>query len=253
MDMRSAGEPWHRMSPEESLEQAKAVVSTIVRAEDDRPSLVSRIACEIGAEIVERLYLPGADLNSVELSRRYNTSRTPVREALLLLEKEGLVSVPPRRRPRVIVLGVQDVREIYRTRGALLEFIAADVASLATEEDIEALVAIGGKMQGAYKVGDLNAYLWANVEFHDLNTNISRNRTVKRIIDSLLLRTLPLRRLSLSKPAWVYGSLDDHLRLVKAYRNRDPNLAAALLRSNHMSALERLEACLRAEAGDPEQ
>ena len=44
---------------------------------------------------------PGADLNSVELATRFGTSRTPVREALMLLEKEGLVEIPPRRRPRV--------------------------------------------------------------------------------------------------------------------------------------------------------
>ena len=217
------------------------VVAAIMNAGDDRPSLVSRIAIELGAEIVECLHGPGADLNSVELSKRYSTSRTPVREALLLLEKEGLVTIPPRRRPRVTRYSAKDVREIYRTRCALLEFIAADVARHATDDDIDVLSGIGDEMRRAYVAEDTNGYVWANVGFHDLNTNLSRNRTVKRIIDSLLLRTLPLRRLSLSRPEWIGQSLQDHLHLIRAYRNRDPNLAAALLRSNHMRSLARLE------------
>ncbi len=81
-----------------SFARAEAVVRRIVAERHDRPSLVSRIACGIGAEIIEQTRLPGDDLNSVELSRHYRTSRTPIREALMLLEKEGLVDVPPRRR-----------------------------------------------------------------------------------------------------------------------------------------------------------
>lgn len=238
-----------RMSAAESMQRALTTVSAIVSKEQDPPSLVARIASEIGAEIVEGEHAPGDDLNSVELSRRYNTSRTPVREALMLLEKEGLVTVPPRRRPRVNRFDISDVREIYRTRSSLLEFIAADVARFASDAEIEELTRIGERMQIAFEHRDANAYLWANVDFHDLNTLLSRNRTVKRIIDSLLLRTLPLRRISLSRTEWVASSLDDHLYLIKAYRNRDPNLAAALLRSNHIQALTRLEVLLP-ETGD---
>src|SRR3546814_1769546 len=64
-------------------------------------SLVGRIAADVARAITEGRLTPGADLNSVELAARFGTSRTPVREALMLLEKEGLVEIPPRRRPRV--------------------------------------------------------------------------------------------------------------------------------------------------------
>jgi enoyl-[acyl-carrier protein] reductase I len=64
------------------LVQAGKVIRAIVASRHDRPSLVAEIACEIGAEIVEGAIAPGSDLNTVELARRYQTSRTPVREAL---------------------------------------------------------------------------------------------------------------------------------------------------------------------------
>lgn len=226
------------------------VVERALDIDGAKPSLVAQIGIEVGAEIIEGDRAPGDDLNSVDLSQRYSTSRTPVREALMLLEKEGLVVIPPRRRPRVVTFDVMDVREIYRTRCALLEFIAADVARKATEADIAQLDDICGRMAHFHEREDYRAYLWSNVSFHDLNTDLAGNRTVKRIIDSLLLRTLPLRRLSLSTGPAVRHSLEDHQLLVRAYRDRDPNLAAAILRSNHLRSLKRLEGSL---AGGPVQ
>jgi DNA-binding GntR family transcriptional regulator len=217
------------------------VVRRIIAERHDRPSLVSQIACEVGAEIVAGVLGPGDDLNSVELSRRHRTSRTPVREALMLLEKEGLVDVPPRRRPRVIMLSLSEIRDIYRARAALFAQIAGDTARDASEGDIGELRLLLAAMEQAARRKDLDAYVWANVDFYDRNTQLTNNRTVKRILDSLLLRTLPLRRLSLSQPERLHRSVDDHRRLVTAYADRDADLAAALIRSNHMNALKALE------------
>ncbi len=184
---------------------------------------------------------PGHDLNSVELARRYDTSRTPIREALMLLEKEGLVDIPPRRRPRAKVLDVKTVREIYRTRATLLEFIASDVALRASEAEIAKLGAQVDVLERFADANDVRAYMWANIEFYDLNSDASANMTAKRIVESLLLRTIGLRRWSLSQPGRLAESIDDHRRLVRAYEQRDAHLAAAIMRSNHMTALKNIE------------
>ncbi|MBT9290375.1 GntR family transcriptional regulator [Prosthecodimorpha staleyi] len=227
-----------------SLARAQALVTRIVAERHDRPSLVARIASETGAEIIEGIRRPGDDLNSVELSKRYRTSRTPIREALMLLEKEGLVDVPPRKRPRVASPALAEIREIYRARAVLFEMIAADVAAAITPEGLQALREHFAAMEAAHREGDLNGFVWANVDFYELNTQLANNRTVKRILDSLLLRTARLRRLSLSQPGRMARSFDDHARLIKAYEDGDPQLAAALIRSNHINALAALEAYL---------
>jgi len=162
----------------------------------------------------------------------------------MLLEKEGLVTIPPRRRPRVIVHDLAEMQEIYRMRCALLEFIAGYVVQNASEEALQLLEDSVDGMGRAFETGDFNRFFWSNVEFHDRNTRISANRTVKRVIDSLLLRTLRLRRISLGREGRLAAALDDHRRLVKAYQDRDANLAAALLRSTHISALQRLESMI---------
>jgi DNA-binding GntR family transcriptional regulator len=229
------------MTAQESLENAQSTIRRIIAARDDRNSLVTQIAIEVGAEIIEDVVPPGHDLNSVDLARRYETSRTPIREALMLLEKESLVDIPPRRRPRVKVMDVKTVREIYRTRAAILELVAVDVVENASAGDLDMLTASVERMAHAYHHNDLRAYIWANIAFHDLNLTVSKNMTAKRIVESLLLRTIHLRRHSLSREGRLTASLDDHVGLVKAYRNGDANLAAALVRANHFNALRNIE------------
>lgn len=229
------------MTVEVSLARARDAVRAIVVNRHDRPSLVARIACEVGAEIIEARIHPGADLNTVELARRYGSSRTPVREALMLLENEGLVDIPPRKRPRAKQYSIVEVREIYRTRAVLLDFVSGEVATLAQEEDIKVLRAILVRMRGASKKRDVSSFVWASVDFHDCNNRVSKNKTVTRILDSLLLRTLPMRRLNLSQPGRMGETLEDHVRLVDAYERHDARLAAAIMRANHTSALARIE------------
>ncbi len=219
---------------------AASVVHRIVADRHDRPSLVSTLACEIGAEIIEGVRNPGDDLNSVDLSIQYATSRTPIREALMLLEKEGLVDIPPRRRPRVKKLDWSEIQEIYKARAVLLQLVVREVALSSTQAQQEVLAAQVEVMRQACAANDNVAYFWANVEFHEKNTQMAGNRTVKRILDSLLLRTLPLRRISLSQPQGMTRSCEDHQYLLRAYADRDHGLAAAIIHSNHMNALARL-------------
>jgi DNA-binding GntR family transcriptional regulator len=232
-----------------SVVAAAAIVRRIVASRHDRPSLVSELACELGAEIIEAVRTPGADLNSATLATHYRTSRTPIREALMLLEKEGLVDVPPRRRPRVATQSAQAIREIYEVRAALVGMVAATVASTATEAQIAELKALVDKMQVACDAGDSTSYLWASLDFHERNTMIAGNQTVKRILDSLVLRTLPhRRRFSLAQPGALEQSCRDHVYLIRAYEGRDPTLASAIVRSNIFKALSRIETALQQSA-----
>ena len=133
------------------------------------------------------------------------------------------------------------MREIYITRTAIFELIAIEVARNAVPSDIQTLDAVIRRMQRAAGMGDVTAFTWLSVQFHDTDSRIARNNTARRIHDSLLLRTLAIRRLSLSQPARMAKSLEDHIQLVKAYEANDPNLAGAIMRANHTAALAAVE------------
>ena len=220
---------------------ASELLSRLLGLDERVDSLVGRIAEELGRDIIEGRLEPGDDLNSVNLAQRFNTSRTPVREALMLLEKQGLVEMPARRRPRVASVEPGPVREIYRVRAALVGLVSELICENATDEELHELWASYGAMRAAADAGDVDAYFWANVRFNDRTTEIARDATLKRILESLGLRVLQLRHLSMSAPARLTQYADDHGRLLRAYDDRDVELASALHRSIIVGALRALE------------
>lgn len=176
------------------------VLERLLRLRDRREPLVAQIAEWVGAGIIEGRLQPGQDLNSVDLSREFETSRTPVREALMLLEQEGLVEMKARRRPRVAAPSLQDIRDIYQVRRQLLSMLAALLVKDATDEEMTELRTQVVRMRKLADDGDVDAYFWSHVHLQERMTEIVGNATLKQILDSLALRTLMLRHLSLTRP-----------------------------------------------------
>jgi len=234
-------------TPATNAERFFSIIRRVLSRGDEHDSLVIDIACTIGAEILDGTLPPGCDLNSVDLASRFGTSRTPVREALVMLEKEGLVEIAPRRRPRVSDHSRAEIREIYRVRAAMLGLCASEACEHATAEELAELRAIVTSMQQAAATGDHDGYYWGNVRFHERFAELARNRTLLRQLDSLVLRSLRFRRRTLSNPERVRRSIADHSRLVVALEDRDQALASALASANVLGALRTLEAMLDEE------
>lgn len=225
------------------------VLERLLRLRDRREPLVARIAEWVGAGIIEGRLEPGQDLNSVDLSRRFDTSRTPVREALMLLEQEGLVEMKARRRPRVAAPSPQDIRDIYQVRRQLLAMLAGLLVERAGDEELAELRTRVERMRKLADDGDVDAYFWSHVLFQERMTEIVGNATLKQILDSLALRTLMLRHLSLTRAGRLAYSIDDQERLLQACEERDGELASALIAGATVRALRAVEEQLEEDAG----
>lgn len=208
---------------------------------ENADSVVDQILVSVGTAIVEARLRPGDDLNSVELARTFQSSRTPVREALLTLEREGLVEIAAHRRPRVRRLSLDEVREIYELRATLYGLVSRRIVEIATESDLALLWENQRKLEEAAEQGDVDSYFWQNVAFRNNEAAVARNQTVRRVLDSVGVRTLQLRHLSLSLPGRLGTSVADHERLMRAYEERDANLAASLTQSIVMRGLKAIE------------
>ncbi|MGH3761872.1 GntR family transcriptional regulator [Actinophytocola sp.] len=204
-------------------------------------SVVDQILVSVGTAIVEARLQPGDDLNSVELARIFRSSRTPVREALLTLEREGLVEIVARRRPRVRRMLLDEVREIYELRATLYALVSTRIVENATESDMTVLRDGQRQLEDAAEAGDVDRYFWANVRFRNNEAAIARNSTVRRVLDGVGVRTLQLRHLSLSLPGQLHASVSDHKRLLRAYEERDADLAAALAQTIVRHGLDAIE------------
>ncbi|RKR31616.1 GntR family transcriptional regulator [Paraburkholderia sp. BL17N1] len=202
---------------------------------------VGEIVEWVAKGIIEGRLKPGDDLNSVDLARRFNVSRTPVREALFVLHRERMIDWSPRRRPRVAALSLKDVREIYHLRAILYAQVSLAIVEQATDDDIASLWRVHRALAEAAANEDVDGYFWANVAFRDEELRVSRNAIFKEVLDSLRMRINRMRHLSVSLPGRMRRSCVDHQRLCEAYAERDGTLAAALNRSIVMSALKSIE------------
>jgi DNA-binding GntR family transcriptional regulator len=212
-----------------------------LRGLEGSSSLAFTIFEELAVQIVEGRLAPGHEVNSADLARRFTTSRTPVREALLLLEREGLVVVPPRRRPFVSPVALGQVREIYEIRGSLYGLVSELVVARASDGDIAALGQWQELLERDAKDGDVDGYFWHNVGFRNAEARLSGNGELQRRLSSLGLQMHRFRHLSLSLPGRLLNSVADHERLVRAYVDRDAPLAAAVSRSLVMRGLRAIE------------
>jgi DNA-binding GntR family transcriptional regulator len=205
-------------------------------------SLVDKMVEDLAMRIIDGRLPPGSDVNSVELARRYGSSRTPVREALLTLQREGLVDIPARRRPRVALVTLSQVKEMYEVRASLHGLVSELIVENDGHDGLTVLRTWQDQLRADSDQGDVESYFWHNVAFRQAEAEIAGNHQLTRLLSTLGLRTLQLRHLSLSFPGRLDRSVEDHERLLSAYAERDAPLAVALTKSIIMAGYRAIEA-----------
>lgn len=93
-----------------------------------RRTIPSQIADALALEIIEERYEPGKRLNEIEIAARWGVSRSPVREALRILEKRGLIVMTPQRGARVTLLSQGEVEQLFEIRSVLVGLAARRAA-----------------------------------------------------------------------------------------------------------------------------
>jgi DNA-binding GntR family transcriptional regulator len=186
-------------------------------------SLPEQIAERLAERIVAGNYPPAQRILEQAVSSEFGVSRGPVREALRLLERDGLVTILPRRGAQVTVLSIAEVREIFDIRAALnglrdrqiAEDPERDRVLPMLEEEVATLARLAREFRGGSDyvetVFRLNRFL---------NEAVTSSR-LRAILSSLALQTVRYSRLGLSTPERRRQSVKNWQRLVKAVREGD--------------------------------
>ncbi len=127
-----------------------------------------RVYEDLRAAIIGGEYAPGERLRAEALASRFGTSRTPVREALMLLEGDGLVEIEPRRGAVVRTFDPADLVDLYEVRAVLEARAAALAAARVTTEDLAALDAACDRAEGltGTTARTIDTLIAANEDFH---------------------------------------------------------------------------------------
>lgn len=193
-----------------------------------KQSVSSRVANALRKAILDGVFEPGTELRQDMLARHFSVSRIPVREALQLLERDGLLTVKPNRRMIVTALTDQDLYDHYRVRAVVEGEAAACAALCADKTEIEALEELAA---GASATGDLDAFVSANEEFHRAVWKAAGNQRLVRTAQQLWTGILPYTPLLL--PAHSVRSVEEHRLIVTAIREQLPEEARSAM-SNHI-------------------
>jgi DNA-binding GntR family transcriptional regulator len=206
-------------------------------------SLVSEAYEQIRRRILDIDWPPGHRALEQEVALALGMSRTPVREALLRLQNEGLVELIPRHGMRVLPVSPNDMREIYQVFTAL-ECMAAELLAQRkpTAEELEPLVAATRAMDKALKAENLDAWAAADERFHAQLVELAGNRQLQATVLNYWDRAHRARLFTLRlRPAPV-NSTKEHMQMVERLSAGDAAGAAAVTRAHRERANRELVA-----------
>jgi DNA-binding GntR family transcriptional regulator len=184
-------------------------------------------------------YQPGQRLIYDQVSKELGVSQTPLKEAFLRLQKEGLVVIIARKGTYVRQFTKSDITEFYQIR-EMLEGLSARLAcEYATEADIKNLRKLCDRIQYCIEKGDVTQCLKMDIRFHEEIVRISGNYHLQEIMHSFVLTNL----FSIAGKGSTYidhGSevIKDHLEVIDAIASRDGKLAERVMREQIRSGGE---------------
>jgi len=206
-------------------------------------SLVDEAYEQIRRRILDNAWPPGHRALEQEVALALGMSRTPVREALLRLQADGLVEVIPRHGMRVLPVSPDDMREIYQILTAL-ECMAAELLAerKPTDKVLQPLVVASKAMDKALKAEDLDAWAAADERFHAHLVELCGNRQLQATALKYWDRAHRARMFTLRLRPKPVNSTKEHMQMVERLRAGDAAGAAAVTRAHRERASRELVA-----------
>jgi len=184
---------------------------------------------------------PGFQAPEPEIAERLGMSRTPVREALIRLEAEGLVELIPRRGARVMPITREDMREIYDILTALEPEAAAQLAERHPDTaTLQPLVDATADMETALAAEDLDAWADADDRFHRKLLDLQGNKRLQGFVEELFDQAHRARIVTLRLRALPVQSTRDHRDVLEALAAGDAGQARNIFRIHRQRAATEL-------------
>ena len=156
------------------------------------PTLVDTVADHLRSSILAGNFAPGERLFEAALAREFGISRGPIREALALLEGDGLVENQPRRGKFVRGLNSRIIDEIYSLRSVLEPYAAELLIQGMTDEIEGSLFDAVGTIQSAAATGDVSAIARSDLEFHRRLYQLTDHRPLQKVWEDIISGSLQM-------------------------------------------------------------
>jgi DNA-binding GntR family transcriptional regulator len=202
------------------------------KAMPERKSLGQHVFENLKQAIIRGEVSPGKRLVESRIADALGISRTPVREAIHKLEREGLLEKLPRGGFSVMGFSREDIEETFGIRSVLESYAARLAAIKHRKEELNPLEEKINEYQNCLDLAHLEKLPKINTEFHDLLYALSRSPKLIKMINDLKDQIYRFRRILLNVEGMARISNEDHRQMLKAMKEKDAAKVEKLVRDH---------------------
>ena len=182
--------------------------------------------------IIEGVLKPGERLMEIQLSEQLGVSRTPIREAIRMLELEGLVVMLPRKGAYVANISKKDLMAILEVRVGLEGLAAYCATDRMTEDHIRMLEIISKDLEEAVYKNDVETMLAKDEEFHTLIFEATGNKRLMNMMINIWETVYRFRLMYMSDYSSAVNIVDEHKKIIEAFKKGRAHLAEKLAKEH---------------------
>jgi DNA-binding GntR family transcriptional regulator len=180
-------------------------------------------------------------LDERQLSQDLGVSRTPIREALTLLEQEGFVRAVPRRGIFIVRKSKREIIEMIVVWAALESMAARLATQNATDRQLKSLRKLFSEFETEPPSEHMNEYSEANISFHQTIVKLGGSKLIEDMTQNLFIHIRAIRTVSLRQDNRAERSMAEHMQIIDALEARDPDLAERLVREHTLGLAAHVE------------
>jgi DNA-binding GntR family transcriptional regulator len=199
----------------------------------------------IRRSILDGLYLPGASLVEAAIAEELGTSRTPVREAIRELGREGLIEIAPHKGARVKVLSSDDLLDIFDIKIRVEGLCAASAARRSGPATAAKLFEATAAMEAAAKANNRRTYLQADEEYHRAIYEGAKSERARHIVEGLNAQWHRMRQGMAAIESRMQTSAEEHRRIAAAIEAGNAELAETAMREHLEQLRDEIDSMLR--------
>jgi DNA-binding GntR family transcriptional regulator len=180
-------------------------------------------------------------LDERQLSQQLGVSRTPIREAMTLLEQEGFLRTEPRRGVYIIRKTKKQIIEMIQVWAALESMAARLVTQRASDQEIARLRHLFDEFDSSTPDEHVDEYSDANIAFHQAIIRMSGCQLIGDITENLFIHVRAIRKVTIRQGNRAARSIVDHMKIIEAIEKRDTDLAERLVREHTLDLAAHVE------------
>ncbi|MGG0154682.1 GntR family transcriptional regulator [Bacillus mycoides] len=206
-----------------------------------RVSAKSLVLNQLQDWIIEGVLRPDEKINDGELAEALGVSRTPVREALQILELSGLVEMVPGQKTKIAPIKLDDVSIIYETIAGLHSIIGKQALQKVTDADIKLLSEINDAFQQSIHEKDSKKALELDIRFHNTITSIAKNPYIEPFLENMQLHILRLEYLFFQNFVPASQSIEEHRSIIQALQKQDEKQMEQMMSQNWLRPMKEIQ------------